>query len=131
MFHVTMHGRQLFDMLAARCQPSRITTIRGLRCWNLTSQLFLLALAHASYSLQACSPLPPQHFKLPITGTLTTYMEPGDAKTGHSKSFSDTDVPRLWSQPPPAFFARKFLPTPRNDNALAARLKQSIANNHA
>ena len=63
-----------------------------------------------------------QHFGAPITGTLTTYMEPGDARTGHSKMFTEHDVSYLWSQPAPAFFARKFLPTPRMDAALASRV---------
>lgn len=67
-----------------------------------------------------------QHHRLPITGTLTTYMEPGDAKTGHSKMFNNASLVRLWSQPPPAFFARKFLPTPRMDAALSARLKADL-----
>jgi hypothetical protein len=66
-----------------------------------------------------------QHFRLPITGDLTTYMEPGDPKTGHSKSFTAENISYLWSQPPPAFFARKFLPTPKMDAALAARIRNA------
>ena len=57
-----------------------------------------------------------------ITGTLTTYMEAGDPKTGHSKLFTEADVPRLWQQPAPSFFARKFKPTPAIDKALAERI---------
>ena len=56
-----------------------------------------------------------QHLGHKITGDLTTYMEPGDAKTGHSKMFTDQDVPQLWAQPKPSFFARKFATTPKND----------------
>ena len=58
-----------------------------------------------------------------ITGELTTYMEPGDAKTGHSKLFREVDVDRLWRTPPPKFFARKFPTTPKVDAALAERIK--------
>ena len=65
------------------------------------------------------------HKGLPITGTLTTYMEPGDPKTGHSKTFNEQNIPMLWEQPAPALFARKFLPTPRMDTALTARLKEA------
>jgi hypothetical protein len=50
-------------------------------------------------------------------------MEAGDARTGHSKTFSEANVSHLWRQPAPSFFARKFLPTPRIDAALAARVK--------
>ena len=60
-----------------------------------------------------------------VTGDLTTYMEPGDAKTGHSKMFTDQDVPRLWAQPKPSFFARKFATTPKNDRALAAPIAKA------
>jgi len=69
-----------------------------------------------------------QHHRLPSTGTLTTYMEPGDPKTGHSVMFREQDVERLWSKGPPSFFARKFLPTPKIDAALTARLKIALAN---
>ena len=31
------------------------------------------------------------HFRLPITGKLTTYMEGGDAKSGHSYMFSESN----------------------------------------
>jgi len=67
-----------------------------------------------------------QHFGLPITGMLTTYMEPGDAKTGHSRMFSEESLTKLWNQPAPSFFARKFLPTPRMDAALTARLRTAM-----
>ena len=66
-----------------------------------------------------------QHLGHKITGDLTTYMEPGDAKTGHSKMFTDQDVPRLWAQPKPSFFARKFATTPKNDRALAAPIAKA------
>ena len=59
-----------------------------------------------------------QHLGHRITGKLTTYMEPGDAKTGHSKMFFEGDVERLWQQPAPSFFARKFKTTPKEDKAL-------------
>ena len=49
-------------------------------------------------------------------------MEPGDPKTGHSKMFTEADVPRLWAQAAPSFFARKFPTTPRMDKALSERL---------
>ena len=64
-----------------------------------------------------------QHLGHKITGDLTTYMEPGDAKTGHSKMFTDQDVPRLWAQPKPSFFARKFATTPK---ILAVKLAPSL-----
>ena len=63
-----------------------------------------------------------QHLGFRISGTLTTYMEPGDPKTGHSKMFREGDVPRLWAQGPPSFFARKFPTTPKMDKALDAKL---------
>ena len=50
-------------------------------------------------------------------------MEPGDPKSGHSKMFTDADVSRLWAQPAPAFFARKFPTTLKVDTALTTRLK--------
>lgn len=62
----------------------------------------------------------------PITGALTTYMEPGDPKTGHSKMFTEVDVARLWAQPAPSFFARKFPTTPRVDATLLARLVKAM-----
>jgi hypothetical protein len=49
-------------------------------------------------------------------------MEPGDAKTGHSKMFVEDDVPRLWAKPAPSFFARKFRPTPQIDKVLTERI---------
>ena len=60
-----------------------------------------------------------------ITGELTTYMEAGDPKTGHSKMFLDSDVPRLWQQPAPSFFARKFPTTPKMDKALDAAISSA------
>lgn len=66
-----------------------------------------------------------QHLGHKITGDLTTYMEPGDAKTGHSKMFNDQDVPRLWALTAPSFFARKFATTPKNDKALAAPIARA------
>ena len=65
----------------------------------------------------------------PITGKLTSYMEAGDAKTGHAKMFQPDDVPRLWAQPKPYFFARKFPTTPKMDQALAGRIKKERAAN--
>ena len=63
-----------------------------------------------------------QHLGHQITGELTTYMEEGDAKTGHSKMFKEEDVARLWAQPKPSFFARKFPTTPKIDKALSERI---------
>ena len=63
-----------------------------------------------------------QHLGHRITGALTTYMEEGDAKTGHSRMFYEADLPRLWKQPAPAFFARKFPTTPKIDKAIEARI---------
>ena len=57
----------------------------------------------------------------PIHGELTTYMEPGDAKTGHSRMFREGDVDRLWRTGTPNFFARKFPTTPKMDAALSER----------
>ena len=62
-----------------------------------------------------------------ITGDLTTYMEPGDAKTGHSKLFREGDVDRLWQVGAPGFFARKFPTTPKMDAALSDRVKAARA----
>ena len=63
-----------------------------------------------------------QHLGLPVTGMLMTYMESGDPKTGHAQIFSEHNVSHLWRQPPPFFFARKCLTTPRMDAALAMRM---------
>jgi hypothetical protein len=62
-----------------------------------------------------------------IRGELTTYMEPGDAKTGHSKMFREGDVDRLWKTGVPNFFARKFPTTPKMDAALSERIKAARA----
>ena len=63
-----------------------------------------------------------QHLGHAITGDLTTYMEAGDAKTGHSKMFGEADLPRLWAQGAPSFFARKWPTTPKIDRAIADRI---------
>lgn len=62
-----------------------------------------------------------------IRGELATYMEPGDAKTGHSKMFREGDVDRLWKTGVPNFFARKFPTTPKMDAALSERIKAARA----
>lgn len=62
-----------------------------------------------------------------IRGQLATYMEPGDAKTGHSKMFREGDVDRLWKTGVPNFFARKFPTTPKMDAALSERIKAARA----
>ena len=54
-------------------------------------------------------------------------MEPGDAKTGHSKMFREGDVDRLWKTGTPNFFARKFPTTPKMDAALNERIKAAKA----
>ena len=66
-----------------------------------------------------------QHLGHHITGDLTTYMEPGDPKTGHSAMFRESDVARLWKTPVPNFFARKFPTTPKMDRALELPIKQT------
>ena len=56
---------------------------------------------------------------------ILTYMEPGSAETGHSKTFHADDLPRLVAKArgtPPFFFARKFPTTPQMDEALARSL---------
>lgn len=63
----------------------------------------------------------------PIHGELTTYMEPGDAKTGHSRMFREGDVDRLWRTGTPNFFARKFPTTPKMDAALSERVRAAKA----
>ena len=67
-----------------------------------------------------------QHLHQPVTGGLMTYMEPGDAKTGHSRMFREANLTHLWSQPAPFFFARKFPTTPWMDAALTTRIKAAI-----
>ena len=56
---------------------------------------------------------------------LLTYMQPGDAKTGHSKTFGPHDLPELVAKAhaaAPSFFARKFPTTPQMDEALLCSL---------
>ena len=56
---------------------------------------------------------------------ILTYMEPGSAETGHSKTFRVEDLPRLVAKArstPPSFFARKFPTTPQMDEALVRSL---------
>lgn len=56
---------------------------------------------------------------------ILTYMEPGSAETGHSKTFHADDLPRLVAKArsaPPFFFARKFPTTPQMDEALVRSL---------
>ena len=56
---------------------------------------------------------------------ILTYMEPGSAETGHSKTFHVEDLPRLGAKArgtPPSFFARKFPTTPQMDEALVRSL---------
>jgi len=58
---------------------------------------------------------------------LLTYMQPGDAKTGHSRMFGATDLPELISKAQarqwPSFFVRKFPTNPQMDQALATSLQ--------
>ena len=111
--------RERLHRLMTRTPPTRATPTRARRLLTFgcrgavaVAQLVNGIPDESYWSMLA------QHLGHRITGKLTTYMEPGDAKTGHSKMFFEGDVERLWQQPAPSFFARKFKTTPKEDKAL-------------